>query len=55
MPCGLCAAVPVLKTESPNKNSPSNVNNETQEPVLVRPSELPIYAAEEPCVKAKPW
>ncbi|XP_043275923.1 MICOS complex subunit MIC27 [Venturia canescens] len=54
MPCGLCAAVPVLKPASPDKNFPSNVTNETQEPVLIRPSELPIYVAEESCVKAKP-
>ncbi|XP_031778340.1 apolipoprotein O-like isoform X2 [Nasonia vitripennis] len=40
MPCGICAAVPVIKS----KDEPTSVNNEQKK--LVRPSELPIYTFE---------
>ncbi|XP_076762889.1 MICOS complex subunit 26/27 [Xylocopa sonorina] len=53
MPCGLCAAVPVMK---PNpEDPPKPCHNEEKK--LIRPSELPIYPTEDgyskqmPCVQ----
>lgn len=44
MPCGLCAAVPVMKQSN---EKPINLNNnEEQVKKLTRPSELPIYTKE---------
>jgi len=54
MPCGLCAAVPALKTVPPSKDSPTPVSNDKQDKKLMRPSELPIYIVEEPCSVPRP-
>ncbi|XP_046813095.1 MICOS complex subunit MIC27 [Vespa crabro] len=45
MPCGLCAAVPVLRSQSP-QDSPDPCNNK-KESKMIRPSELPIYPLED--------
>ncbi|XP_047346308.1 MICOS complex subunit MIC27 isoform X2 [Vespa velutina] len=45
MPCGLCAAVPVLRSQSP-QDSPDSCNNK-KESKMIRPSELPIYPLED--------
>ena len=52
MPCGLCAAVPVLKNGSPSDGL-KPCSNEIQKK-LIRPSELPIYPKEDAIPKI-PW
>ncbi|XP_078042668.1 MICOS complex subunit 26/27 isoform X2 [Augochlora pura] len=47
MPCGLCAAVPVLKPVNPPEQQPKPCNTEKQSENLIKPSELPIYSTEE--------
>lgn len=49
MPCGICAAVPVIKS----KDEPTSVSNEQKK--LVRPSELPIYTFEKAETREPPW
>lgn len=51
MPCGICAAVPVIKPEK-TKDGPVLVSNERN---LVRPSDLPIYTFEKADPRETPW
>ena len=51
MPCGICAAVPVIKP----KEEPKPVSNEAQNKKLIKPSELPIYTFEKVETKEPPW
>ncbi|CAL7934986.1 unnamed protein product [Xylocopa violacea] len=57
MPCGLCAAVPAMKPSTTPEEHPKPCHNEGQEKKLIKPSELPIYSAEDgyskqmPCVQ----
>ncbi|XP_015183146.1 PREDICTED: MICOS complex subunit MIC27 isoform X1 [Polistes dominula] len=44
MPCGLCAAVPVIKSQSP-QDYPESCNHKKEN--MIRPSELPIYPLED--------
>ncbi|KAG7208180.1 hypothetical protein KM043_016528 [Ampulex compressa] len=43
MPCGLCAAVPVVKPASPSQECAENCSHDLKTKKLIRPSELPIY------------
>ncbi|XP_076378159.1 MICOS complex subunit 26/27 isoform X1 [Megalopta genalis] len=47
MPCGLCAAVPVLKPVNPPEQQPKPCHTEKHSENLIKPSELPIYSTEE--------
>lgn len=56
MPCGLCAAVPIMKPPTPEEHT--KPCNETQGKKLIKPSELPIYSVDDngyskqlPCVE----
>ncbi|XP_058802715.1 MICOS complex subunit MIC27 isoform X2 [Phymastichus coffea] len=53
MPCGVCAAIPVLK-QSKSKEDVVQVSNENPDKKLVRPSELPIYMFEKPAIRETP-
>lgn len=53
MPCGLCAAVPVLRSQSP-QDPPDPCSNK-KESKMIRPSELPIYPLEDVYSKDIPW
>ncbi|XP_046586507.1 MICOS complex subunit MIC27 isoform X1 [Neodiprion lecontei] len=46
MPCGLCAATPIVKPAPPPSNCPTPC--ELDEKKLIRPSELPIYTLGSP-------
>ncbi|KOX75213.1 Apolipoprotein O-like [Melipona quadrifasciata] len=46
MPCGLCAAVPIMKPPTPEEHT-KPCNNETQGKKLIKPSELPIYSIDD--------
>ncbi|XP_043519571.1 MICOS complex subunit MIC27 isoform X1 [Frieseomelitta varia] len=57
MPCGLCAATPIMKPPTPEEHA-KPCNNETQGKKLIKPSELPIYSIDDngyskqlPCVE----
>ena len=53
MPCGLCAAIPIMK---PPEEHAKPCNNETQEKKLIKPSELPIYSIDDNGYsKQLPW
>lgn len=60
MPCGLCAAVPVMKPVNPPEEQPKPCCSETQSKNLIKPSELPIYSTEAgyskqmPCTEHSP-
>ncbi|XP_012285707.1 MICOS complex subunit MIC27 [Orussus abietinus] len=54
MPCGLCAAVPVVKPASPPPDCPVDCSKDSARKTLIRPSELPIYSLEEICAKEIP-
>lgn len=49
MPCGLCAAVPVVKPTSPC----ADCDNKHDSKKLIRPSELPLYSNNECAVKVR--
>ncbi|XP_015608937.1 MICOS complex subunit MIC27 isoform X2 [Cephus cinctus] len=53
MPCGLCAAVPAVKPAS-SESCPENCSNKLEGKKLIRPSELPIYSADESCTRQTP-
>lgn len=55
MPCGLCAAIPAMKPNSPPEEHAVPCSNETQAKKLIKPSELPIYSAEDGYTKQMPW
>ncbi|XP_076298645.1 MICOS complex subunit 26/27 isoform X1 [Lasioglossum baleicum] len=46
MPCGLCAAVPVVKPVNPTEEQPKPCSSEAQSTNLIKPSELPIYSTD---------
>ncbi|XP_076622235.1 MICOS complex subunit 26/27 [Colletes latitarsis] len=60
MPCGLCAAVPVMKPVNPQKEQTTPCSNETQPKKLIKPSDLPIYSVDDgqskqmPCIEEQP-
>ncbi|XP_076394747.1 MICOS complex subunit 26/27 isoform X2 [Megachile rotundata] len=54
MPCGLCAAVPAMKPADPPGQHTTSCSNETQAKKLIKPSELPIYSAEDGYTKQMP-
>lgn len=52
LPCGLCAATPLLKKMSNEDDTKQSVSE--AEKKLIRPSELPIYSVEA-CARKIPW
>ncbi|KOC70668.1 hypothetical protein WH47_03684 [Habropoda laboriosa] len=54
MPCGLCAAVPIMKPTNPVEEHATPCNNETQGKKLIKPSELPIYSVADGYSKQMP-
>lgn len=52
MPCGLCAAVPVMKPVNPPEEQPKPCSSD--KPNLIKPSELPIYSTEDGYSKQMP-
>lgn len=54
MPCGLCAAVPAMKPTDPPREHATSISNETQAKKFIKPSELPIYSAEDGYTKQMP-
>ncbi|EZA47565.1 MICOS complex subunit MIC27 isoform X2 [Ooceraea biroi] len=54
MPCGLCAAVPVVKPANSSQDSMPADSHESKIKELIRPSELPIYTFEDDYCKQSP-
>ncbi|KAK2577546.1 hypothetical protein KPH14_003629 [Odynerus spinipes] len=52
MPCGLCAAVPAIRSQ-PSQDHPESCNCK-KEVKMLRPSELPIYPSDDICSKDIP-